>query len=208
MNHLVAQCDISNISKVEKQANPGNDLHPQQQQQQDEEEAQILFVGAGPHALTCILRLLDPEPMTSKWVDPNFQKHPSVVSQHKVQAALKKRRSNKERERREQMLRKIRVLDAGSSHMCAEGRGTWMQRWREHFNNLHIPYLRSPLDVHPDPVDPQTLRFEANHRRMPVVPTAVADAAAAAAVKAGAAGPKHRLVQVCFLFIILLCSQQ
>jgi len=40
---------------------------------------------------------------------------------------------------------KLVVLDASG----------WMGRWKGYFDRLGIPFLRSPLTVHPSPKDPQ-----------------------------------------------------
>lgn len=174
------------------------------------EMAGVVFVGAGPHSLTCVLRLLEPNPMASIWVDPNFKpnQHPTRLSRKKVRSALQTRRRSK-REMKSK-LRRVFVLDASSAHAArvvgddenkeketnkkkTKKTKMWMRRWDDHFDNLHIPYLRSPVDVHPDPVDPQCLEMDAERKKLRVVPTAEADAAA---MEAKSSGTQPQLVQV------------
>ena len=128
----------------------------------------MLIVGGGPHAFTCLLRLLEENPMPGWILDPNFKGHPKAVSKKTIHSA--QRRTKGQQKRKKQLIKMIAVMDA-SSTLTGTGCGQWMRRWNDQFENLHIPYLRSPADVHPDPIDPQTLSMDAERKKLPILST-------------------------------------
>jgi len=106
-------------------------------------EADVVIVGAGPHAAALVMRLLlDP----AHWgKDPNppldgFRKHPAKVRQHL--------RRPKRNPAWQHSLPKIVVIDKD---------GDWMLRWQKQFKAFEIQHLRSPEGLHPDPFEHQSL---------------------------------------------------
>lgn len=136
----------------------------------------LVVVGAGPHALSLMSKLVEPR------VDPNEEipqnttlfkrnKHGVIKALHDTEpsaaagSSLEKdlRRfqslacSRKWCKRREKLLQRCMVLDAN---------GEWMAQWHRQFETLSIPMLRSPISAHPDPIDREMLRlFAEKHKR-------------------------------------------
>lgn len=94
----------------------------------------LLVVGAGPHSLTLLARLHERCPSSLF----NDNEHQRMVHwrKHKIANDCKKDRSGGCADR------KIMVVDPY---------GSWMGKWNEQFGKFKIPYLRSPVFVHPDP---------------------------------------------------------
>jgi cation diffusion facilitator CzcD-associated flavoprotein CzcO len=122
---------------------------------------EVLVVGAGPHALTLVAWLLDPEPMPRKFVDGS-QPPPEGWREHDAEV---ERRAVLARKREEEGLRPpLAVVDAS---------GGWMARWDRQFATLELEHLRSHTAMHPDPVSPMALpafirRHKLEHCRVPI----------------------------------------
>lgn len=98
----------------------------------------VLFVGAGPHCLTTLLRLLEPAPDTS--IDGPRRK---VVPRGTTLALWHRQRSDAGRRAgiaAAQLAQRVAVVDPA---------GTWLARWRAQFSALGIAHLRSTSAVHP-----------------------------------------------------------
>ncbi|KAJ3176248.1 hypothetical protein HDU87_005463 [Geranomyces variabilis] len=96
-----------------------------------EDPYDILIIGAGPHALTLVVRLLTPHP-ASLYTDKEQER---FVRSSKLKSAIRKER--------------ICVVDE---------HGAWMTRWRMLFDEYGIDWMRSLVDVHPDASDKGSLR--------------------------------------------------
>jgi hypothetical protein len=100
----------------------------------------LLFVGAGPHCLTTLLRLLEPEADTL--VDHTTRK--TTPKARALQYWHKQRSDPQYRQATAEWLHQhVAVVDP-----C----GSWMARWQQQFNALQIRHLRSSSAVHPDPL--------------------------------------------------------
>ncbi|KAF6266119.1 hypothetical protein COO60DRAFT_1475698 [Scenedesmus sp. NREL 46B-D3] len=100
----------------------------------------ILFVGSGPHCLTTLLRLLEPDADTL--VDHSTRK--TTPKARALQYWHKQRSDPHYRQATIQWLRQhVAVVDP-----C----GAWMGRWQQQFRALQIRHLRSSSAVHPDPL--------------------------------------------------------
>jgi hypothetical protein len=108
------------------------------------EEVDLVIVGAGPHALTLLARLVEEEP--------------SDLYDQELRQYNKKRFGRKEnaQQRRERLLSRIVVIDPS---------GVWLSQWNENFDQLQIEHLRSPVNIHPDPQDAMALREFAELRQ-------------------------------------------
>ncbi|KAJ3169778.1 hypothetical protein HDU88_000415 [Geranomyces variabilis] len=91
----------------------------------------ILIIGAGPHALTLVVRLLTPHP-SSLYTDKEQER---FLRCRKLKCAVQKER--------------ICVVDEY---------GAWMARWRMLFEEYGIDWMRSLVDLHPDASDTGSLR--------------------------------------------------
>eukprot|EP00882_Tetradesmus_deserticola_P031156 GHRQ01035221.1.p1 GENE.GHRQ01035221.1~~GHRQ01035221.1.p1 ORF type:complete len:130 (+),score=23.58 GHRQ01035221.1:196-585(+) len=100
----------------------------------------VLFVGAGPHCLTTLLRLLEPDSDTL--VD---QPTRTTTPKARVRQYWHKQRSDPRYKQAvtEWLRQHVAVVDP-----C----GSWMGRWQQQFKALQIRHLRSSFAVHPDPL--------------------------------------------------------
>ena len=105
-----------------------------------DEPLELVIVGAGPHALALLLRLLDDAPDESGDFFVGLGSAPR--SSRKSWSDLEKRRCGDDVARR--VLDRVRVVD---------GSGAWLGTWDAQFAALEIPHLRSTYDQHPCPYD-------------------------------------------------------
>ncbi|KAH8067590.1 hypothetical protein JL721_7432 [Aureococcus anophagefferens] len=105
-----------------------------------DEPLELVIVGAGPHALALLLRLLDDAPDESGDFFVGLGSAPR--SSRKSWSDLEKRRCGDDVARR--ILDRVRVVD---------GSGAWLGTWDAQFAALEIPHLRSTYDQHPCPYD-------------------------------------------------------
>jgi hypothetical protein len=85
----------------------------------------LLIVGAGPHAMCSLLRLLEGK---------------GVYSDHELGTKRKYYKENAP-------LKDINPL--GLSYKVVDPSGHWMHHWDKQFEIFNIPQLRSPTFVHP-----------------------------------------------------------
>ncbi|KAG2484079.1 hypothetical protein HYH03_017098 [Edaphochlamys debaryana] len=114
---------------------------------------ELLVIGAGPHALTILSRLLEEAPDDS--VDAYRRQ---VRPKAELRQARKHQATCATRRGRLSAWLQQRV-------MVVDERGSWMSRWDEQFAGLGIPHLRSPGSVHPDPMSSYALEEWALERR-------------------------------------------
>ncbi|KAK3274280.1 hypothetical protein CYMTET_17533 [Cymbomonas tetramitiformis] len=126
---------------------------------------ELAVVGAGPHALSLMTKILEPR------VDP-LEEVPCNTSLFKVNGSLVKARfegegparlvSSKDSDLRrfEHDSRANAKGRASILNRCfvADPSGCWMRQWEHQFSALGIPMLRSPITAHPDPIDGDMLR--------------------------------------------------
>ncbi|CAD7969392.1 unnamed protein product [Amoebophrya sp. A25] len=126
---------------------------------------ELLVIGAGPHALSLLTRLIDDDPDLLTEMERSYMMRRArrYRPRTEVRAHLKKRfslRSESEKETgretstgtasttRELTSDNVTVID---SH------GRWMAQWDSDFEAFGIDYLRSHEHLHPDPFDFQAL---------------------------------------------------
>eukprot|EP00400_MALV-I_sp_L67-5_P000921 gene921-1130_t len=109
---------------------------------------ELLVIGAGPHALSLLTRLIDDEPdlMTEFERGYILQKASRLRPHSEVQTHLKKNFVGTEAHQR--ILKTTAVIDS---------RGSWMAQWKFDFSAFDIKHLRSHEHMHPDPFDFQAL---------------------------------------------------
>jgi hypothetical protein len=114
---------------------------------------ELVVIGAGPHALSLLTRLVDDEPdmLTERERVRIMQKAGSRGRSHTaVRKHLQKHFDGAA------MLPGVAVIDA---------HGRWMAQWESNFDALAIPHTRSHADLHPCPFDFQSLRVFAEARK-------------------------------------------
>eukprot|EP00606_Chrysophyceae_sp_TOSAG23-5_P000969 GSChrysophyteH2.ASY1.ANO1.1359.1 assembled CDS len=111
----------------------------------------LLVIGAGPHALSLLTRLVDDEPdiLTEKERSFIMSKPKNARSKAAVRSHLKKSYEASE------ILPKTLVVDTY---------GYWMAQWNQDFKALGISHLRSHEHMHPDPFDFQALQVWAEEQ--------------------------------------------
>ena len=114
----------------------------------------LLVIGAGPHALSLITRLVDDDP------DLMSEKQRGRIMEDGARRARNRRTVSNHLKKRfdaTEMLPRTLVVDSN---------GKWMEQWRKDFKALDIRYLRSHQHMHPCPFDFQSLRvWAADERR-------------------------------------------
>jgi hypothetical protein len=150
---------------------------------------ELVIIGAGPHALTLLLRLLEPDPdflsedKRHRLAESTTQMRPiRQVKQHikdlsrrskstntaKSRRTLKPKKQNRNSHRK-QGLTDIRVdippplsletvLD---SIQVVDANGDWLASWKQNFEAIGIPKLRSLVNAHADPYDHRSLEYYA-----------------------------------------------
>ena len=117
-------------------------------------ELDLLVIGAGPHALSLITRLVDDDP------DLMSEKQRGRIMEDGARRARNRRTVSNHLKKRfdaTEMLPRTVVVDSN---------GKWMEQWRKDFKALDIRYLRSHQHMHPCPFDFQSLRvWAADERR-------------------------------------------
>ena len=119
----------------------------------DDDLAPLVVIGAGPHALSLLCRLIEDEPdlFTEAERTQMTVKAGTGAKGRGPFAAVRKHLSR----RVDNPLAGVRVLDA---------HGGWLAQWRLNFAALEIAHLRSHADLHPCPYDWQSLRVFAEKR--------------------------------------------
>ncbi|KAF8055740.1 purine nucleoside phosphorylase [Scenedesmus sp. PABB004] len=114
----------------------------------------LLFVGAGPHALAALTRLLEPAPDP----EPDAATRKTTPKAAVLRHWSRQRGSAEHRAATAAVLARVAVVDPA---------GAWLGRWRTQFAGLGIAHLRSSSAVHPDPLDTHALAtYAAEQRRL------------------------------------------
>ncbi|CAD7949410.1 unnamed protein product [Amoebophrya sp. A120] len=110
----------------------------------------LLVIGAGPHALSLLTRLIDDEPdlmteLERSYIMENSKRFRSFTQ---VRNHLKKKFEN-----------------TSTSTLVVDTHGRWMAQWEADFDAFGIHHLRSHEHLHPDPHDFQALAVWADMQR-------------------------------------------
>ncbi len=138
---------------------------------------ELLIIGAGPHALTLVLRLLEQDPdflsEKDRHKQAQFQKQmrpfnhvnnhirklkrgPKAVYKKNIKKSCVSCKDCPPPLTQDDILHKTTIVDA---------HGTWMQTWNENFNTIGITKLRSLINAHADPYDHRSLEYYAEMMR-------------------------------------------
>ena len=152
----------------------------------DESSIQELFiVGAGPHALTLLLRLLEPDPdfLTDKVrhihaESPKLMRPFREVYRHIKDIARgpnatlkpKKKKGSKKKHSQNGMIGKnkeslvpppLTLNTVLNSVQVVDNNGDWLASWKNNFEAIGITKLRSLMNAHADPFDHRSLEYYA-----------------------------------------------
>ena len=140
------------------------------EEKEDEETVkEILVIGAGPHALTLLLRLLEPDPdflsekerhrtaESTKRMRPltEVKRHVKDISRG-PRATLKKR---KRKPGKNEVPPPLPLEDVLNSVQIVDSKGDWLTGWKQNFAVLGIKTLRSLMNAHSDPYDHRALEY-------------------------------------------------
>jgi hypothetical protein len=129
----------------------------------------LVVVGAGPHALSLLSKLLE------KSVDPReelpsnaFLFRPQKCGCHVIHAKHKILPQDYLDKNDKEILERCRISRGSKAQhakflkrVCVVDRNDgWMAQWKSQFETLEIAHLRSGLHAHPDPVDDHSMRIQ------------------------------------------------
>lgn len=152
---------------------------------------ELVVIGAGPHSLSLLLRLLEPDadlltekerhtraeyiqrmrplPVVRRRVRILAQRRGASLLSDKGKTSRSKGTSQQTKENRSvppppidlNRLRKtVLVLDDTTPIVDKEDKYKgWLARWKQNFDAIQIPVLRSPMSAHADPYDHRSLEF-------------------------------------------------
>lgn len=144
-----------------------------------EDPLELLIVGAGPHSLTLVLRLIEPCPdmlsdgdrileglHTRHGVWAATREHVQALRRGpSAQLKIDKKRSvineinigKKCPYSRQELTNPIPLDFIKQKCMVVDEKGCWMKEWDDNFDALEIKFLRSSVYVHPDPYEQRSL---------------------------------------------------
>lgn len=141
---------------------------------------ELLIIGAGPHALTLLLRLLEPDPdmlsdkmrhekaETTKNTRPirEVYNHIKDLSRGpKATLKIKKKKSNRDESLLQEVPPPLDLRTVLDSTQIVDAHGDWMASWKKHFEAIGISQLRSLMNAHADPFDHRSLEYYAEVNR-------------------------------------------
>ena len=127
----------------------------------------LIIVGAGPHALSLITKLMEPSQddleenptnktlfkisSNTKRIGAKYKLLPDhIFTQKDGTIRGKWSKSSRDKKTHEMFLKKVCIIDRNEK---------WLEQWKHQFHMLEIPNLRSALGAHCDPIDPQCMRI-------------------------------------------------
>ena len=147
----------------------------------DEDVKELVVIGAGPHSMAMILRLLQPDAdlMSEKERHSKAEHHSKKLRPiHEVRryvrdlsrgtATILKKKGSKLVFSKDNPppidLIKLRksVLVIDKSTPASDRDSGWLSHWNKNFDAIQIPYLRSPTTAHADPFDHRSLDIYAD----------------------------------------------
>jgi hypothetical protein len=157
-------------------------IHSKQQDVHREEEVkELVVIGAGPHSMAMILRLLQPDADLmsekerhikaehhSKKLRPIREVRQYVRDLSRGTATILKKKGSKLVFSKDNPppidLIKLRksVLVIDKSTPTSDRDSGWLSHWNKNFDAIQIPYLRSPTTAHADPFDHRSLDIYAD----------------------------------------------
>lgn len=148
----------------------------------EEDEADIkelLLIGAGPHGHAIMLRLLEPDPdflsdkeRHQRAEHTNHMRPVHDVIKHVKNLSRGERATLRSKSRRSRKKSQgdsetphppphLHLREVKKSVLVVDSHGGWMQAWKDNFESLRIPRLRSLMNAHTDPFDHRSLEYYA-----------------------------------------------
>mmetsp|Transcript_2319 Transcript_2319/g.3540 ORF Transcript_2319/g.3540 Transcript_2319/m.3540 type:complete len:568 (+) Transcript_2319:224-1927(+) len=151
---------------------PKKNIIEDHQQEQTDEIKELLVIGAGPHALSLLLRLLEPEADFLSDKDRHVQaefktrmRPISEVNQHIRKLSrgpsVTLKPSKKKKHPDNGSPPPLELEEVRSSVVVVDRYGGWLSGWKQNFNAIGIPKLRSLMNAHADPYDHRALEYYA-----------------------------------------------
>ena len=147
---------------------------------EEEDEAEIkdlLLIGAGCHGHAVMLRLLEPDPDFLSDKERHIRGESTDrlrpikdVTQHiknlsRGQRATLRSKSKKSKKKNQgnnpDPPPHLKLKEVQKSVLVVDAHGGWMQAWKDNFESLRIPKLRSLMNAHTDPFDHRSLEYYA-----------------------------------------------
>ncbi len=142
----------------------------------DEVLKEIVVIGAGPHSMSLVLRLLQPD---ADLMSEKERHYKAEHHSHKMRPIPDVRRYVRDLTRGARSVLKMRgsklkhsnenpppidlqtlresMLVIDKSTPASENDSGWLSHWNQNFDAIQIPYLRSPITAHMDPFDHRAL---------------------------------------------------
>ena len=142
----------------------------------DSEVKELLVVGAGPHALSLLLRLLEPDADLLSDKDRHLRAESRSQMRPISDVYRHLRKLSRGPSATLRRGRKAPPLDGGGppplslgtvrdSVLVVDSHGGWLSGWKQNFEALGIKTLRSLMNAHADPFDHRSLEFYADASR-------------------------------------------
>ena len=120
---------------------------------------ELVVVGAGPHALALVARLLEEEPDSSGdfWIGLASRPIGDKAARDLVFDESSDTTASSANAAEAPRVRGTFGGDWSSRVEVVDPSGCWLAQWIRAFDTLRVPYLRSGVDVHPSPYSSQAL---------------------------------------------------
>jgi hypothetical protein len=173
-------CDCCNITTNSKSTST------EQKDQQDKTEIkgikgkdnseikELLVIGAGPHALSLLLRLLEPDADLlsdkDRHIQAEFRSRMRPVSDvyshikklsRGPSATLKRNKKRSDCSSDAEAPPPLSLEEVRKSVLVVDTNGGWLSGWKQNFAAMGIKKLRSLMNAHADPYDHRSLEFYA-----------------------------------------------
>jgi len=148
--------------------------------EEDETEIkELLLIGAGCHGHAIMLRLLEPDPDFLSDKERHIRgentdrmrpihdvvKHIKNLSRGQRATLRSKSRKSKKKSQGNSASPDppphLKLNEVQKSVLVVDANGGWMQAWKDNFDSLRIPKLRSLMNAHTDPFDHRSLEYYA-----------------------------------------------
>jgi len=178
-------CECSTIFGDDTTSTTNKEQHGKE----DDDLKELVVIGAGPHAMTLILRLLEPEAdllsdkerhsnmhhakrmkpikdVTRHVQDISRGRHSSILLKNKTLTTNNKRNSKDDDDDTAttnpppiDLIKLRKSVLIIDKSTKTDNSGGWLSYWNQNFDAIQIPILRSPMNAHADPFDHRSLEF-------------------------------------------------
>lgn len=144
---------------------------------EEEDIKELLVIGAGPHSLTVLLRLLEPEPdfmsekerhykaLKTKKLRPMGQVRRHVEKLSRGPSVVLRSHKTKSKPHKDFPPPPLKLDTVQRTVAVIDCFGEWLGGWKDNFAALRIPRLRSLMNAHADPYDHRSMEYYAEYRK-------------------------------------------